>query len=72
MFSIQNLTVHCLNTIFNVYMLKIYHFVVFPYNKSLFASQIVEKLFKYINKDGDSYVSRQEIMDLIANLTYAR
>lgn len=33
---------------------------------------VLEKLFRLINKDGDGLVSRQEIMDFIANLTYAR
>ncbi|KAG7170629.1 NADPH oxidase 5-like 1, partial [Homarus americanus] len=33
---------------------------------------VLEKLFRLINKDCDGLVSRQEIMDFIANLTYAR
>lgn len=33
---------------------------------------VLEKLFRLINKEGDGLVSRQEIMDFIANLTYAR
>nr|XP_045625272.1 NADPH oxidase 5-like isoform X1 [Procambarus clarkii]XP_045625282.1 NADPH oxidase 5-like isoform X1 [Procambarus clarkii] len=33
---------------------------------------VLEKLFRLINKEGDGLVSRQDIMDFIANLTYAR
>ncbi|XP_053652092.1 NADPH oxidase 5 isoform X1 [Cherax quadricarinatus] len=33
---------------------------------------VLEKLFRLINKESDGLVSRQEIMDFLANLTYAR
>ncbi|XP_066957368.1 NADPH oxidase 5 isoform X2 [Macrobrachium rosenbergii] len=42
------------------------------FTKILTSRGVLEKLFRLINKDGDGLVSRQEIMDFIANLTYAR
>ncbi|KAK8386529.1 hypothetical protein O3P69_010870 [Scylla paramamosain] len=33
---------------------------------------VLEKLFRLVNKDGDGAVTKHEIMDFIANLTYAR
>lgn len=42
------------------------------FNKILTSRGVLEKLFRLINKDGDGSVSRQEIMDFIANLTFAR
>ncbi|CAL4180352.1 unnamed protein product, partial [Meganyctiphanes norvegica] len=42
------------------------------FTKILTSRGVLEKLFQLINKDGDGFVSRQEIMDFIANLSHAR
>lgn len=42
------------------------------YHKRTFLPKVLEKLFRLINKETDGSVTRQEVMDFIANLTYAR